>query len=131
MAQQINKLIYPELSYILTGICFEAHNELGRYCREKQYGDFIEKKLKEIKIPYKREFSIAETGNIFDFFVDDKVALEIKSKRIITKEDYFQIQRYLQAAGIKLGLLVNFRAQYIKPIRIVRIDTPFANKFRI
>ncbi len=47
-----SELIHPELSYLITGICFEAHNELGRYAREKQYGDFIEVKLKELKILY-------------------------------------------------------------------------------
>jgi len=95
-----NKLIHPELSYIVTGILFNAHNDLGRYAREKQYGDLIEEKLKEIKLPYKRELEIKGTGNIIDFFIDNKIILEIKAKRIITKDDYYQTQRYLQIMGI-------------------------------
>ena len=62
-----NKLIYSELSYIVTGICFSAQNDIGRYSREKQYGDKIEEKLKEIKLPYKRELSAKGDGNILDF----------------------------------------------------------------
>ena len=44
------KVLYPELSYKITGILFNVHNELGSYAREKQYGDLIEEKLKESKI---------------------------------------------------------------------------------
>ncbi len=125
-----SELIHPELSYLITGICFEAHNELGRYAREKQYGDFIEVKLKELKILYKREISVSDTGNILDFLIDDKIVLELKAKRIITKDDYYQIQRYLQICDLRLGILVNFRDTYIKPHRIVKIETNNAEKFK-
>lgn len=123
------KLIYPELSYLITGICFSVHNQLGRFAREKQYSDLIEDKLKELKIPYEREFQIKKTGNIVDFWVDSKIILEIKAKRFILKEDYYQLQRYLQMLNKKLGLLVNFRNRYLKPIRIIRIDTDTRHKF--
>lgn len=116
------ELIYPELSYTLTGVCFAVHNELGPYAREKQYGNAIETKLKEIGIPYKRELQISDSGNIVDFLIDGKIVLELKSIRILSKMEYFQMQRYLQESKIKLGLLVNFRNKYIKPVRVIRID---------
>ena len=48
--------------------------------------------------------------------------MDIKAKRLITKEDYYQILRYLKVAGLKLGIIVNFRNTYLKPKRIMNPD---------
>ncbi|OGH73712.1 MAG: hypothetical protein A2921_03365 [Candidatus Magasanikbacteria bacterium RIFCSPLOWO2_01_FULL_43_20b] len=124
------ELIYPELSYTLNGILFSVHNEIGQYAREKQYSDAIEVKLKEKSLPYKRELRVSDSGNIIDFVIDNKVLLELKAKRMLVKEDFNQTQRYLQETQLRLGLLVNFRNQYIKPIRIVKIDTQNQRNFQ-
>jgi len=124
-----SKLIFPELSYLITGICFDVHNTLGRFSREKQYCDALELRFSELKIPFQRELSIKSTGNILDFLIDNKIILEIKAKNFVLKEDYYQLQRYLQILNVKLGLLINFRSRYLKPLRILRIDTDARNKF--
>ena len=124
--QKSNKLIYPELSYRITGILFAAHNELGRFCNEKQYSDSIEGYLRKSKVKYEREkilppsFKYEKEGrNKIDFLIDDKIILEIKAKRLLIKDDYYQVKRYLVTFNKKLGLLVNFRDKYIKPRRIL------------
>lgn len=120
------KVIYPELSYKLIGILFTVHNELGRFCNEKQYGDGVEKYLKSLQVSYKREYILppsfigeANGRNRVDFLVDDTIVLEIKTEQILTKEDYYQIQRYLTALKKKLGILVNFRQKFITPKRVL------------
>lgn len=120
--KRIAKLLHPELSYTITGHCFSVHNALGPYAREKQYGDILEKAFKEAGIKYMRECVLGDSGNIADFIIENRIILEIKAKRIITKDDYYQVQRYLQESGLKLGLLVNFRNKYIRPSRIVKIE---------
>ncbi len=128
-ANDTNKIIHRELSYQITGVLFSVHNRLGRFGRERQYGDAIESGLREAGVAYTREQSISVATvkntrtNQADFIIDDKIILEIKAKPLITKEDYVQVQRYLQASKHKLGLLVNFRNKYLKPIRIIRFNS--------
>lgn len=122
------KVIYPDLSYALTGVLFSAHNQLGRFEKEKRYGDVFEDGLKARKITYRREVSLGASGNRVDFLIEEKVVVELKAKRNFTQEDFRQIQNYLQESGIKLGFLVNFRDEYLAPKRIVRIDTDHMHK---
>jgi hypothetical protein len=73
-----NKLIYPELSFLVTGLLFKVHNELGRYGRERQYGDLLETHLKDANVAYVREKPIPVEGienpktNIVDFEIEGK-----------------------------------------------------------
>lgn len=78
---------------------------------------------------YQREFVVTGSGNRVDFDIEEKIILEVKAKKAINKNDYYQIQRYLQSCERKLGLLVNFRYEYIKPKRIIRIETNARLKF--
>lgn len=120
------KLIYSDLTYKINGVLFFAHNQLGRYCNEKQYCDCIENKLKELKINFEREKYLPSSfigekniRNKVDFLIENKIILETKTKRFLSREDYYQIRRYLQALALKLGILVNFRSKYLQPRRIL------------
>lgn len=121
-----NKVLYPDLSYKICGLCFGVHNELGRFRSERSYADALENLLKKDNINYLREKPISpsfeeekERRNIPDFLIEDKIVLDVKAKRITTKEDYFQMKRYLISSNKKLGLIVNFRQKYISPKRVL------------
>jgi GxxExxY protein len=125
MTTNRNELLYPELSYRIVGLCFEAHNEIGRFAREKQYADFLENKLKDGGIEYKREFTIRDSGNIVDFLIEDKIILELKTTRALERLHFRQIQNYLQQSKVKLGLLINFSDKHLSPKRIIRIENKY------
>lgn len=119
-------ILLPELSYRITGICFQVHNELGRFAKERQYADRIEQLLRSKSILFRREAKIPFitatekiSGNVADFIIEEKLILECKAKLAITREDYQQTQRYLQAAQIELGMLVNFHMRFLVPKRIL------------
>lgn len=127
-ANATNEIIYKELSYLINGLLFEIHNKLGRFCREKQYGDALEKVLQRENIKYQREKNLPtelitnQRSNIADFVIEEKLVVDLKAKPLVTKEDYRQMQNYLQAGNYKLGLIVNFRSRYLKPLRVVKIN---------
>jgi GxxExxY protein len=120
------EILFKDICYKINGLFFKIQNELGRYRNEKQYGDKFEQLLKENKIKYFREFKLPisfigekNCRNIVDFIINDEIIVELKAKTIITKEDYFQTQRYLNTLNKKLGLLVNFRQKFLKTKRIL------------
>lgn len=120
------EIVHKELSYKINGILFDIHNQLGRFCREKQYGDLFENLLKQENIYYEREKPLPIPGinsqftNKADFVISKTLLVDLKAKSIVTKDDYYQMNRYLEASGYKLGLIVNFRNKYLKPIRVIR-----------
>ncbi len=136
----VDKLLYKELSYTLRGIFFRVHNKLGKMRNEKQYCDAIEFELKANNIPYVREyqlevsFSGEQKGrNRVDFIIDNKIILEIKTVLFISREEYYQCQRYLVSTGLDLALLINFRSKYLtikrilnherlKPVKQISVD---------
>lgn len=123
---QNKDIIYSELSFKVNGILFGVRKVLGRYKNEQQYCDAIEEELKKNKISYEREKILPESfdgelkgRNKVDFLIEDKIILEIKAKPFVTKEDYFQVRRYLDCFGKKLGILANMRKYYVNPKRIL------------
>lgn len=119
-------IIYKDLSYKINGVLFKVRKELGIYKNEKQYSDAIEREFKNENIVYEREKIVGVSfqgeirgRNIVDFLVENKIVLEIKAKPFITKEDYYQIRRYLDALRKKLGIVVNMRRYVINSKRVL------------
>lgn len=120
-------LLYPELSYLLMGILFEIHNKLGNKFQEKHYQRAIEIELQKLHIPYEKEFKTQvnfegeKLGDFFlDFVIDKKIILETKTIPMITMNDVKQVIRYLEATGLYLGIIVNFRGSQVEYRRVVK-----------
>lgn len=124
--QNENKLIYPELSYKITGILFKVHNELGNKYQEKYYQRAVALELKNQKINFKKEIMVdlkydnKNIGKYFlDFLIEDKIVLELKATSRFSISDFKQISAYLKSMKIKLGILANFRSEMLTYKRIL------------
>jgi len=86
------ELLYPKLSYKITGLCFKTHNKLGRFAKEKQYGDRLEQLLRGENLKYQREAKIefkssdssndSVSGNIADFIIEARSLLSAKQRSL-------------------------------------------------
>lgn len=129
--QRMETILYKDLSYKICGICFKAHNDLGRFRSERSYCDYLEKIFKDEQIIFVREKSLEPSfeGEIArrnrpDFIINDEIILEIKVKSVITREDYFQVKRYLVSSNKRLGLIINFQQPYLYPKRVLNPEIP-------
>ena len=121
-------LLYAEESYKINGAIYEVHKELGPGLLEKVYQEAFERELKLQGIPFEREKSFTiwykgeelEQKYVADFVCYDKIVVELKAVDELQPIHTAQVINYLSITGYKLGLLVNFNAEKIKPERIVR-----------
>ena len=120
------QLLHKELSFKINGILFTVHNTVGKYASEKQVCDLLEEAFKKEGVVYQREYFISsqhdeekEHRHRVDFIIENKIVLEIKYRKFLQKEDYFQVKRYLHALNLALGILVNFREERLHPKRIL------------
>lgn len=122
-------IVYKSLCYRLYATFFYVHNCLGSQCKEKQYQDALELKLKADKWNFEREKDLMfdlgigkVAGNRVDFLIDNKIAVDLKASKYITREDYRQMIRYLKSGKLHLGLVVNFRCSKVIIKRVVNSD---------
>ena len=110
------KLLFEEETFKILGACFEVYNEIGCGFLEPLYQGCLEIELNLQDIPFvpQNVLDLSYKGIILkhkyqpDFICFDKIVLEIKAVDKLIDEHRAQLINYLNAAKIKVGLLVNF-----------------------
>lgn len=112
---------YKELTYKIIGCAMEVHKYLGNGFQELVYQRAlaIEMKIQGIEFSREHEMKLQYKGyNIgtrrVDFFVEDKIMVEIKA--VINLEDVHlaQAMNYVEAYNLEIGLLINFGAKSLQ-----------------
>ena len=112
MASIIHKLE----SFEIMGACFEVYKQKGSGFVESVYQECLEIEFGLRNLPFQAQPELALTykgrplkGKFKpDFICYEKIVLELKAVSGLTDEHRAQVQNYLRATGLKLGLLVNF-----------------------
>jgi GxxExxY protein len=116
---------YQELTHSIIGAAMEVHTTLGNGFQEVIYQRALAIEMTERNIEYSREqeMRIQYKGHDIgtrrvDFFVEDKIMVEIKA--IINLEDVHlaQAMNYVEAYDLEIGLLINFGAKSLQFKRV-------------
>jgi GxxExxY protein len=120
---------YPEseLTGRIIGCCMEVHRTLGNGFQEVIYQRALAIEMNRRQLSFSREQGIEifyKSENVgtrrVDFFVEGKIMVEIKA--VIQLEDVHLAQaiNYLEAYGMKIGLLINFGARSLEFKRVMK-----------
>lgn len=123
-------LVYPELSYKIVGCAYDLFNQTGGGHKEKIYQNGMALSFKKQKINFKEQLYFPVTfdssilgKNYFDFLVEDKIVVELKSLSRFTKAHFDQVVKYLNVSDLHLALLINFTPNEVRCKRVVNLPT--------
>ena len=123
---------YPEseLTGKIIGCAMEVHKVLGNGFQEVIYQRALAIEMTNQLIAFSREHEMDiyyKGGNIgtrrVDFFVEEKIMVELKA--IIQLEDVHLAQaiNYLEAYNMNVGLLINFGSKSLQFKRVMKTKT--------
>ena len=108
-------MLHKELTDRIIACFYKVYTNLGYGFLEKVYENAMlielnKNGLKAIsQYPIKVNYDGVSVGEYFaDIIVEDKVIIELKASANLVPENILQLQNYLKATNIEVGLLLNF-----------------------
>lgn len=109
-------LIYPDESYAIVGACFEVYKDKGHGFLEPVYQECLEIELRLRNIPFESQVVLPlqykgvelRQGYRADLVCYGRIIVELKAVSALADEHRSQLLNYLNATGMRLGLLINF-----------------------
>lgn len=123
----IEKYKYQELTGKVIGAAMEVHRHLRNGFQEVVYQRALafELELQGVYFEREKEMSLTYKGHDIgtrrvDFFIEEKIMLEIKA--VIQLEDVHLAQaiNYLEAYSMEVGLLINFGSPSLQFKRVMK-----------
>ncbi len=119
--------LHSELTHKIIGCAMEVHRTLGNGFQEVIYQRALEIEMTQQGLNVSREHEMDifykgfKIGNRrVDFFVEDKVMVEIKAITELEDVHLAQAINYLEAYGLEVGLLLNFGNRSLQFKRVMK-----------
>lgn len=120
-----------ELTRKIIGCAMKVHNTLGNGFQEVIYQRALGIEMGLQGLTFQREmemFIYYENTNIgtrrVDFFVEDKIMVELKALTILEEVHLAQAMNYCQAYNLPTGLLINFGGKSLEFKRVYNVNHP-------
>jgi len=121
------KYKYSELTGKIIGAAMEVHKYLGNGFQEVIYqrAFSIEMNMQNISHEREKEMELTYKGydigkRRVDFFVDEKIMVEIKAVKQLEDVHLAQAINYLEAYNMEIGLLINFGSTSLQFKRVMK-----------
>jgi GxxExxY protein len=118
---------YSDITGRVIGCAMEVHRYLGNGFQEVIYQRALALEMQQQGLSFSREHEMQIQYKGFDigtrrvdFFIEEKVMVEIKA--VIQLEDVHLAQaiNYLEAYGLEIGLLINFGSKSLQFKRVMK-----------
>lgn len=117
--RKVKNLLYAEEVYQIIAAAIEVHKTLGPGFLESVYEEALTIESRRRELPHRTqvELPISYKGQelkktfVADYVAFDKIIVESKCLRRLTRTEEAQLLNYLSASGFELGLLINFGSQ--------------------
>lgn len=118
-------MIEQDLTHKIIGCAMEVHKTLGNGFQEVVYQRAlaIEMQMQGLNFEREKEMPLQYKGydvgtRRVDFFVEDKIMVEIKAITDLEDVHLAQAMNYLEAYNMSIGLLINFGAKSLQFKRV-------------
>jgi len=122
---------FKELTHKIIGCSMKVHSTLGNGFQEVIYQRALAIEFEKLGLSFTREMEMAifyddiQIGTRrVDFFVEDKIMVELKAVSKLEEIHLAQAMNYCQVYNLPIGLLLNFGAKSLDYKRVYNVNHP-------
>jgi GxxExxY protein len=122
---------YEEITHKIIGAAMKVHSTLGNGFQEVIYQRALAIEMGKQGLGFQREMEmpiyyddIKIGTRRVDFFVEEKIMVELKALVKLEEVHLAQAMNYCQAYGLSIGLLINFGAKSLEFKRVYNLNHP-------
>jgi GxxExxY protein len=122
---------YEQLTHKIIGCAMKVHNVLGSGFQEVIYQRALAIEMEKQGLGFGREMGMTifydgiDIGTRrVDFFIEDKIMVELKAVSTLNELHLAQAMNYLEAYKLPVGLLINFGSKSMEFKRVFNIKHP-------